>query len=166
MAYSFVDVHEVCQKVDQLQSTVDALTQRLDSAATVNLSPLVGQLAAGLANLEQRMSQLEQQIAQSGQRHEQSLADVRAAIPPTVDISAAVAPIVTAIAEMVQKFSESANQTPVDTPGLATLAQGLLDTLKMQREMCARMDKPVVREGIADLPSGQVKLRITETRTR
>jgi hypothetical protein len=156
-ATSFTDLREMMQKVDALAGKLDA------APAQASPAPMLGQMVEGaMAVLEQRIARFEQQFAQHEQRMANLALEVRAAIPVMPDFG----PLVSALAAVAQKLDAGADRTPADPPGLAALSQGTNDTLKAVRELCARMDKPIVREGVADLPSGQVKLRITETRAK
>lgn len=152
----FTDLRELILKVQELEAKVAGAPQADPEA-------LLGQVAAiAMAVVQDRVSKTEQRVAQFDQRFTALAEELRAAIPPAPDFASVVA----GLSEVAQLLREGAARVPADPPGLATLSQGMNSMLKMMGELCAQLEKPVVREGVADLPSGQVKLRITETRTR
>ena len=154
-AIRFTDLREMMAKLDALAKRVDA--------APVDPAPMVGQFVSGaMLKIDERLTEFAQKIAEHEQRMANLALEVRSAIPLMPDLG----PFVAALEAVTQRLDTNAGQAPADPSGLAAVMQGMNDTLKAVREMCARMDKPVVREGVADLPSGTVKLRITETRTR
>lgn len=158
MAVSFTELRGLMQKID-------ALATRLDTPqATTNPAPMVGQLVDGaLSVVHARLAQFEQQFAQHEQRMANLAVEVRAAIPQMPDFG----PLVAALEAVTARMGEGSDRIPADPPGLAALIQSNAEMTAAFRAMCTQMDKPIVREGVADLPSGgQVKMRITETRAR
>jgi hypothetical protein len=154
----FTDIRDLMSKVTQLSSDIDSMK---GNGATLpqNLAPMVGQLVAGaLSVIEERIARFEQRSTEHEQRMANLVLEVRAAVPKMPDL----APLVSAIESMAQR----SDQQPVDPPGLAAMSAGMTEVLSAVREMCTRMDRPIVREGVAELPSGPVRLRITETKAR
>jgi len=142
-----------------LDELVSSVIERAIPAVIAALTPIIAQRIDGALSLaDNRHAQMLQTVQAYGVQHTQAMQEVKAAIPVMPDLR----PLVTALeANTAADRSETDLQPLVQA--ITALVKQMASSDRAMREMCDRMDKPVTREGTAELPSGgTVKLRIVE----
>lgn len=141
--------------IEELQASIKAnLKQELLAELRVELAHMFEGVRAVL---EQGQSRHTQSIEQLSQAHVGALAEVRAAIPQMPDMGPMVV--------VLDKLAEVSSSMHGACQALSTQPDPSVTALtQIVRDLLVRMDKPVIREGTAELPSGSVKLRIVETK--
>lgn len=142
-----------------LEELITSVIERVVPLVVAQLRPAIAQMGDGaLALADSRHTQMSQSMQAFGTQHALAMQELKAAIPVMPDLH----PLVAALeANTAADRSETDLQPLVQS--MNALVKQLASSDLAMREMCDRMDKPVTREGTAELPSGgTVKLRIVE----
>jgi hypothetical protein len=145
-----------------LEELISAVVERALPLAVAALKPVLAQQIEGALSLvDQRYAQVSQAMNGFSEQHTRAVQELKAAIPRMPDMT----PIENCGAMLQQ--AAHALATRDTSGGITELTRAIGALVKSQEQICARLDRPSVREGTAQLPSGgEVKLRVVESKVR
>lgn len=151
----------MAEEFASLDELVASVVERAIPQIIAALTPVMTQRIDGALSLvDGRHANMTQALQAYGTEHARALQELKAAIPRMPDM------------QPIEQLCQLLASRPEEGAGIAELVKvateqtrAITALTKSHEQMCMRMDRPSVKEGTAQLPSGgEVKLRIVESK--